>query len=57
MSAPDPALLAACRNRRARVLQHLRAGGGGVAILPTAPEAMRNRDATTHTGTTAISIT
>ncbi len=26
------------------MLQHLRAGGGGVAILPTAPEAMRNRD-------------
>ena len=44
MSAPDNALLAACRERRARVLQHLRAGGGGVAILPTAPEAMRNRD-------------
>ena len=44
MSAPDTALLASCRDRRARVLQHLRAGGGGVAILPTAPEAMRNRD-------------
>ncbi len=44
MSAPDPALLHACRDRRDRVLQHLRAGGGGVAILPTAPEAMRNRD-------------
>ncbi|AEI75893.1 Xaa-Pro aminopeptidase PepP [Cupriavidus necator N-1] len=44
MSSPDNALLAACRDRRARVLQHLRAGGGGVAILPTAPEAMRNRD-------------
>ena len=44
MSAPEPALLAACRERRARVLQQLRAAGGGVAILPTAPEAMRNRD-------------
>ncbi|KWR87327.1 aminopeptidase P N-terminal domain-containing protein [Cupriavidus sp. IDO] len=44
MSTPDSALLAACRDRRARVLQHLRANGGGVAILPTAPEAMRNRD-------------
>ncbi|MFC4520697.1 aminopeptidase P N-terminal domain-containing protein [Cupriavidus pinatubonensis] len=44
MSAPDSALLSACRDRRARVLQHLRASGGGVAILPTAPEAMRNRD-------------
>ncbi|WP_454730938.1 MULTISPECIES: aminopeptidase P N-terminal domain-containing protein [Cupriavidus] len=44
MTAPDPALLSACRGRRARVLQQLRAAGGGVAILPTAPEAMRNRD-------------
>ncbi len=44
MSAPDSALLQACRARRARVLDHLRAAGGGVAILPTAPEAMRNRD-------------
>ena len=44
MSAPDSALLLACRDRRARVLQQLRAAGGGVAILPTAPEAMRNRD-------------
>ena len=44
MSAPDSALLGACRDRRARVLQHLRANGGGVAIVPTAPEAMRNRD-------------
>ncbi|MGO4304834.1 aminopeptidase P N-terminal domain-containing protein [Cupriavidus sp. RAF12] len=44
MSAPDSALLGACRDRRARVLQHLRASGGGVAIVPTAAEAMRNRD-------------
>jgi len=44
MPAPDTALLAACHARRARVLQQLRAAGGGVAILPTAPEAMRNRD-------------
>ncbi|NYH97902.1 aminopeptidase P N-terminal domain-containing protein [Cupriavidus plantarum] len=44
MSAPDSALLDACRGRRERVLQQLRAGGGGVAIVPTAPEAMRNRD-------------
>jgi Xaa-Pro aminopeptidase len=44
MSAPDPTLLQACQARRARVLQQLRAAGGGVAILPTAPEAMRNRD-------------
>ncbi|WP_420995973.1 aminopeptidase P N-terminal domain-containing protein [Cupriavidus sp. 30B13] len=44
MTAPDPALLSACHDRRARVLQQLRAAGGGVAILPTAPEAIRNRD-------------
>src|SRR3954470_24056376 len=33
------------RNRRERVLAALRESGGGVAIIPTAPEVMRNRDA------------
>ena len=33
------------RKRRERVLATLRANGGGVAIVPTAPEALRNRDA------------
>jgi Xaa-Pro aminopeptidase len=33
------------RERRERVLAAMRARGGGVALLPTAPEAMRNRDA------------
>jgi Xaa-Pro aminopeptidase len=33
------------RTRRERVLAALRAAGGGVAIVPTAPEALRNRDA------------
>ncbi|NIF67475.1 Xaa-Pro aminopeptidase, partial [Burkholderia sp. Cy-647] len=33
------------RQRRARVLAALRASGGGVAIVPTAQEVMRNRDA------------
>lgn len=33
------------RLRRQRVLQHMRAAGGGVAILPTAPQALRNQDA------------
>jgi Xaa-Pro aminopeptidase len=33
------------RQRRVRVLEALRAAGGGVAIVPTAPEALRNRDA------------
>ena len=32
-------------NRRARVLAQMHAQGGGVAILPTAPEVMRNADA------------
>ncbi len=32
-------------NRRARVLAQMRAQGGGVAIIPTAPEVMRNADA------------
>lgn len=31
--------------RRAAVLNHMRAQGGGVAIIPTAPEVMRNADA------------
>jgi Xaa-Pro aminopeptidase len=33
------------RKRRERVLAALRAAGGGVAIVPTAPEVLRNRDA------------
>ena len=33
------------RTRRERVLAALRAAGGGVAIVPTAPEMLRNRDA------------
>jgi Xaa-Pro aminopeptidase len=33
------------RQRRKRVLDALRAAGGGVAIIPTAPEVLRNRDA------------
>lgn len=32
------------RQRRERVLAALRAAGGGVAIVPTAPEVLRNRD-------------
>jgi Xaa-Pro aminopeptidase len=32
------------RQRRERVLATLRAQGGGVAIVPTAPEVLRNRD-------------
>ena len=32
-------------NRRERLMAQMRAQGGGVAIIPTAPEVMRNRDA------------
>jgi Xaa-Pro aminopeptidase len=32
-------------NRRARVLAQMHALGGGIAIIPTAPEVMRNADA------------
>lgn len=32
------------RQRRARLAEALRAAGGGVAVLPTAPERVRNRD-------------
>jgi Xaa-Pro aminopeptidase len=42
---PDPNLLARCAARRAQVVRQLAAAGGGVAVLPTAPEALRNRDA------------
>ncbi|WP_433866307.1 aminopeptidase P N-terminal domain-containing protein [Ralstonia wenshanensis] len=47
MSATELAFLQTYRQRRERVVQWLRAasgGNGGVAIVPTAPEAMRNRD-------------
>ena len=44
MSATELAFLQTYRQRRERVVQWLRAAGGGVAIVPTAPEAMRNRD-------------
>ena len=47
MSATELAFLQTYRQRRERVVQWLRAAvgnGGGVVIVPTAPEAMRNRD-------------
>lgn len=44
--APQQAPAAALyRERRERVLTTLRATGGGLAIIPTAPEVLRNRDA------------
>src|SRR5690606_36098027 len=44
MSLPPPDLTPFLQ-RRQRVLAWMQAQGGGVAILPTAPEVMRNRDA------------
>ncbi len=40
----DPAYLARCAARRAELARRIAAAGGGVALLPTAPEALRNRD-------------
>lgn len=34
----------ACATRRAQLAQRLRSAGGGVALLPTAPERLRNGD-------------
>ncbi len=42
---PDSTLLVRCAARRAEVARQLAVAGGGVALLPTAPEALRNRDA------------
>ncbi|MCK9508511.1 MAG: Xaa-Pro aminopeptidase [Pigmentiphaga sp.] len=44
MSLP-PTDLTPFLKRRQRVLAWMQAQGGGVAVLPTAPEVMRNRDA------------
>ncbi|WP_144112076.1 aminopeptidase P N-terminal domain-containing protein [Paraburkholderia sp. BCC1886] len=41
----SPVAIDVYRARRERVLAALRAAGGGVAIVPTAPEKLRNRDA------------
>lgn len=43
--APDAALLRQCALRRARLVRQIADAGGGLALLPTAPERMRNRDA------------
>ncbi|WP_341645716.1 Xaa-Pro aminopeptidase [Thauera sp. SDU_THAU2] len=50
MNAPTPPTtvpspdLAPFRARRERLLARMQAAGGGVAVLPTAPERIRNRD-------------
>jgi Xaa-Pro aminopeptidase len=41
---PDTTTLSAIATRRARLAERLRAAGGGVAIIPTAPERRRNSD-------------
>jgi Xaa-Pro aminopeptidase len=43
-AAPHEPVSEIYRERRARLCARLRAKGGGVAFLPTAPEAPRNRD-------------
>ncbi|HEY0295713.1 MAG TPA: aminopeptidase P N-terminal domain-containing protein [Bordetella sp.] len=43
MSLPSTDI-APFRERRRLLLAHLRAQGGGIAVLPTAPQAVRNRD-------------
>jgi len=35
---------AACRQRRLALIERMKLGGGGVALVPTAPEQARNRD-------------
>jgi Xaa-Pro aminopeptidase len=51
MNAPTTPLLpqtslniAPFARRRAALLAHMRAHGGGIALIPTAPERARNRD-------------
>jgi Xaa-Pro aminopeptidase len=38
-------MMNAYADRRAALIRHMQSKGGGVAIIPTAPEVMRNRDA------------
>ena len=45
MNAPDTHLLARCAARRRSLAAQMAQAGGGLAIVPTAPEVMRNRDA------------
>ncbi len=42
---PDAQLLARCAARRAQLARRIADAGGGVALLPTALERLRNRDA------------
>jgi len=39
-----PIAVSVYQARRERLLAAMRAAGGGVALVPTAPEALRNRD-------------
>src|ERR1700741_5124368 len=40
----DKALRDACERRRSRLAAMLRSAGGGIAVLPTAPQRPRNAD-------------
>jgi Xaa-Pro aminopeptidase len=44
MPSPDARTLAAFAQRRSRLAERVAAAGGGVVIVPTAPERRRNRD-------------
>ncbi|MFZ2628140.1 MAG: aminopeptidase P N-terminal domain-containing protein, partial [Rugosibacter sp.] len=46
-SSPSPkdTCFAACRQRRLSLIARMQQAGGGVAVIPTAPEQTRNRDA------------
>ncbi len=56
MSLP-PDDIAPFAARRRRLMDHMRAAGGGIAILPTAPQACAIATPSIRTGTTAISST
>jgi hypothetical protein len=58
-SSPPPAgdSFAAYRQRRLSLIERMSRGGGGVALIPTAPEQPRNRDTHFPTAPTAISST
>ena len=42
MSSPSPETQTVFRERRERLLAHMRERGGGIAVIPTAPERERN---------------
>jgi Xaa-Pro aminopeptidase len=57
--SPPPAgdSFAAYRRRRLSLIERMSRGGGGIALIPTAPEQPRNRDTHFPIAPTAISST